>query len=495
MSSIPEAPALPHTSNSRAVLWVMFAAAGLIMALAAALWHESALLMLKTWGESDTFAHGPFVAPLAAWLIWKRRHDMDWSALSPSWWGVVGLAGTALLWMAGELAGVNGAGQLALVGVIPMALLALLGSGFFFSALFPLAFLLFMVPVGDFLQPMMMEHTADITVWALKASGIPVFREGLFFMLPSGQWSVVEACSGLRYLIASMVLGCLYAYLNYRSWKLRLAFIALSILVPIVANWVRAYLIVMVGHLSSMKVAAGADHLVYGWAFFGIVMALLFWIGGRWNDPVPAEGSAPVPTGQINARFGGAGIVIALASAAVLLASVQAAQALRDATVIAVKPTAETLGLQANQAGGFAPHFSGAQWAVSGEGAWLGHYAKQHESGEMVGYSNTLIPRDNEQWRTVDTRTITLASGLTVLQSQVTFNGARTTVWQWYVIGSDRTTSNTKAKILTALRLLSGRGDASYLAAVWNPGVPDIKALEAAANALNQRIDSLATAR
>ena len=138
-----------------------------------------------------------------------------------------------------------------------------------------------------------MEHTADFTVAALRLTGIPVYREGQFFTIPTGSWSVVEACSGLRYLIASVTVGVLYAYLTYRSPARRAAFVAASIVVPIVANWVRAYMIVMIGHLSGMKYAVGVDHLIYGWVFFGIVMLLLFWIGSFWREDVaPAAAAA-----------------------------------------------------------------------------------------------------------------------------------------------------------------------------------------------------------
>ena len=65
----------------------------------------------------------------------------------------------------------------------------------------------FAVPVGEFLLPVFMEWTADFTVLALRLSGIPVYREGLQFVIPSGNWSVVEACSGIRYLIASLMVG------------------------------------------------------------------------------------------------------------------------------------------------------------------------------------------------------------------------------------------------------------------------------------------------
>ena len=59
---------------------------------------------------------------------------------------------------------------------------------------------------------------------------------------------------------------------------------AASIVVPIVANWLRAYLIVMLGHLSGNKIATGVDHFIYGWVFFGVVIGLLFWVGAFFRE-------------------------------------------------------------------------------------------------------------------------------------------------------------------------------------------------------------------
>jgi exosortase len=112
-----------------------------------------------------------------------------------------------------------------------------------------------------------MQWTADATVFGLRLSGIPVYHEGQHLVIPSGSWAVVEACSGVRYLIASLTVGTLFAYLTYQSLKRRLIFVALSIIVPVIANWARAYMIVMLGHLSGNKLAVGVDHLIYGWVF------------------------------------------------------------------------------------------------------------------------------------------------------------------------------------------------------------------------------------
>lgn len=139
---------------------------------------------------------------------------------------------------------------------------------------FPLGFLLFAVPVGEALIPPLQQVTAWFTVEGLRLTGIPVWWEGLYLSIPAGHFEVAEACSGLRYLMASVALGVLYAYLTYRSPWRRLAFVVLSMVMPIVANGIRAYGIVMIAHLEEMKYATGVDHLIYGWLFFGLVVLL-----------------------------------------------------------------------------------------------------------------------------------------------------------------------------------------------------------------------------
>src|SRR5215470_9354089 len=245
---------------------------------------DTAASMVEIWNRSGTFAHGWVVAPISLWLVWRRRDALARTEFRPSYLGLTALALTGFSWMLAELASVTSVAQFSFVLMIPAAVITVLGWSAARILAFPLAFLLFAVPAGEFLIPTLMDWTATCTTAALRATGIPVYREGNHFMLPTGEWSVVEACSGSRYHAASLMSGTLYAYLTYRGLGRRLAFVGLAIVTPLVANWVRAYLIVMLGHLSGGQVATGVDHLIYGWIFFGIVIALMFWIGSFWRD-------------------------------------------------------------------------------------------------------------------------------------------------------------------------------------------------------------------
>jgi exosortase A len=261
------------------------------------LYWKTAWSMAATWERSETFAHGFLVLPIVLWLIWRRRESLAEECPSPSRRAAWALFPLGLAWGLGDLAAANALAQLAFVGLLAGSVAAVLGRRVARKLAFPLGFLAFAVPMGEFLIPLLMDWTARATVLGLRLSGVPVYREGLDFVIPSGNWSVVEACSGIRYLIASVMVGTLFAYVNFRSLKRRLAFIALSVAVPILANWVRAYGIVMLGHLSGNRLATGVDHLVYGWLFFGLVVTLLLFIGSRWAEGEPAAGPPAAPVG------------------------------------------------------------------------------------------------------------------------------------------------------------------------------------------------------
>jgi EpsI family protein len=282
---------------------------------------------------------------------------------------------------------------------------------------FPLAFLFFMVPIGDFLLPVLMEATANFTISAVQLSGVPVYREGLQFVIPTGSWSVVEACSGVRYLIASFMVGTLFAYLNYRSTRRRLVFAAVSIAVPIVANWLRAYMIVMLGHLSSNRIATGVDHLLYGWVFFGVVILLMFLIGARWSEPDAAptgaqaeDRPAPAPATGPAARWIVAALVVAAAAWPQLAA---------DRIEHQVRPGTPDLVLPANLPGGWArepaaadgyrPVYVGPVTETgalyrSGErlvGVHIAYFRAQGPGRKLVSSDNVLVRSNNHDWNLV----------------------------------------------------------------------------------------------
>lgn len=472
--------------------WPLAALALVLLALLL-LYRDTLVAMVTIWERSETFAHCFLVPPISLWLAWRSRARLAGLTPQPQPWLLLGLAAFAFLWLLGDMAGVNAAAQFAVTALLVLTVPAVLGLAVARVLAFPLLFLFFMVPVGEFLMPQFMEWTADFTVLAIRLTGIPVYREGLNFVIPSGSWSVVEACSGIRYLIASFMVGTLFAYLNYRSLRRRLIFVGVSLLVPLVANWLRAYMIVMLGHFSGNKLAVGVDHLIYGWVFFGVVIGVMFLIGARWSEapaPVAAAGAA----GSV-APGGGAmrlGMTLVLALAVLLVPHLvlahferQGRQAASAPLALADLPGAPAADTQA----GFEPVFlnpsSTALRSYQFEGrvvtVHVGYYRHQGYGRKLVSSQNYLVGSEDKRWRRTSSgiamhpaggqaqpwRSAELVEGHV---GTVGTNTQRLDVRQIYWVDDRLTASDARAALYSLAGRLLGRGDDGALITIYTAG-------------------------
>lgn len=443
-------------------------------------WYwQTAAEIASIWWRSDTFAHGLVVLPISAWLIWRKRDAIGGLRPEPIPWLALPAALCGVLWLLGMLASVAAASHAALVLMTLTAMVAALGWRLSRVLMFPLAFVLFGVPVGEFMLPALMTFTAEFTVWALRLSGVPVYQEGLHFVIPNGRWSVVEACSGIRYLIASLMIGSLYAYLHYASLRKRLLFMVVALLVPIIANWLRAYMIVMLGYLSNNEIAAGVDHLIYGWIFFGFVIMLMFWIGQRWSDPVEAfaSASAPVIVSRTQTNWAGA-LPVLLVTAAFPLLQIWIASPVQPFGVSYATPSpADGWTLLHGATADYRPHYQGARGEASAiyqadagdqVSLYSAFFAEQHEGAEMVTWGNDLLPPADGSTNRLNGPLVETHLGQ-VRSAMLVRGSSRQMILHWYVVGNRVVIRDWEVKLRLALDRLLGQSDASMVFVVSMP--------------------------
>ncbi len=443
--------------------------------------YSTAESMVRTWYHFATYTHGFVILPISLWLIWQKRDHLAAFTPQPVPALLIVVFSGLAIWSLARLTGVLVVEQLAFVGVLISSLAALVGLQVLRVLIFPLVFLFFAVPLGHDLVPPMMEFTATFTVEALRLTGIPVYRDGLWFSLPTGNWSVVEACSGVRYLIASVTLGFMYAYITYHTlWK-RLLFILMSALMPIIANGVRAYMIVMIGHLSKMEYATGVDHLLYGWVFFGIVMFILFWIGSFWQEAQkpPAQYVAP-PRGLSSKALG-------LRVASVALVALLASWTVVAVTDRAVAAEVETLAkLRVPQGGGtWSKSTRPVTWSAihqptthkiearydSNEGyvqLYVTLFPHQRQDGEAINVANRIAD-DIDRFENLGSLKVTIGdASFTVNRAKVVVDVDDTLhqhlVWQWYRVAGRSLTNRYEGKVWEAIaRFWFGRTDGAWI--------------------------------
>jgi exosortase A len=465
------------------------ALAGLLLAIGL-LYRETASTMVGIWLRSDTFAHCLLVLPISLWLIWRQHGRLAMLTPRAQPWVLLALLAVAAFWLLADLVVVNAATQFAFVAMLVLAVPAVLGFEVTRAILFPLLFLFFSVPFGEFALPTLMQWTADFTVFALQLTGVPVYREGQHFVIPSGNWSVIDECSGVRYVMASFMVGSLFAYLNYRSYKRRAVFMLVSLVVPVVANWLRAYMIVMLAHLSGNKIAVGVDHILYGWVFFGVIILVMFMIGARWAEPDADVAEATGLSAQAPAQPGWtlgmpgtalAAVLVVMLPQLVVAALEHAEGSAADVVVELPSRFAEGWSSEGAQLVKLTPAFSNpsaeARQVYRGPAGTVGvhvaYFRGQTDERKIVSSQNMLVGMRDNDWnlplfgskrveldgRAIDVRTAMLLGR----ESAGAAHRPRMMVWRIYWIDGRFIGGDARAKLANALSRLRGRGDEGAL--------------------------------
>ena len=276
--------------QAKSIIWL-----SLSIVLWFVVFYESIQSAFGVWMDSATYNHSLFVIPIAVYLIWQKTPLLLQKPIKPSYLSLFVIIGMMLFWGLGFAGSINVFQHVAVFSILPLIIVSSIGLKAARIIWFPLVFMLFSIPIGEELIPVFQEITADLSVQMLLWSGVPVFREGLFIQVPGGKFLVAEACSGIRFFVSTVMLGTLCAYIFFSSIKKRVAFLLFSVVLPIISNAIRAYGIMLVGYLSGMEYAVGADHLIYGWVFFAIVTGLLIFVANYFKD----EGKADNKTQEI----------------------------------------------------------------------------------------------------------------------------------------------------------------------------------------------------
>lgn len=480
-----EAMPSPFRESWRAAWWVY----GVGFAAIIALFWETVADTAATWYDDAAYNHGFLILPICAYLIWIRRSELAQLAPRPCWWGLVIVAGAGFGWLLGELGAVRIVQQFSVVGLMEGLFLTVFGWRIAWLLRFALFYLFLAIPFGQFMVPWLQDFTAEFAAAAVRLFGVPVFMDGLFISIPEGNFVVAEACAGVRFLIATLALGFLFAHLTYKSVWRKVIFLVLCFIVPIIANGIRAFAIVMAGHVSNMTVAVGIDHIFYGWVLFAIITLLLLWVGMLFRDREPGQSMKtddfePDPPG----RGAKAGLLAgaAVACLAVTLVAPLYADVIADRVVQSAKVTVPVpeVGGGWRYLPGYRdswrpqfPHADTVRIASYGKGKQTVHlaiayFAHQRQGAEAVYFGN--VPYDEKNWSRAGGGTAQApvdGTERTVAMTRMVYHGTGRVVWHWYWIGGHHTASGLMGKLFEVrAKLLGGEQAGAYIAVATDYG-------------------------
>jgi len=192
--------------------------------LLTALYYSTFSWMIYRWYSSPDYNYCFLIPLLVVYLIWEKQKELSYTPSSPSSYGFLPLICGIILFSLGELAGEYYTLYISFWLVIVGLIWIHLGWKKMKIISFALIMILTMFPIPDFLYNNISTRlqliSSKLGVVMMQIFGISVYREGNIINLGFTKLQVVEACSGLRYVIPLMVLGLICTYfLKGKLWK------------------------------------------------------------------------------------------------------------------------------------------------------------------------------------------------------------------------------------------------------------------------------------
>lgn len=444
--------------------------------------------MAQQWFTS-TYSHGPIIVPLSLFLCWRLRADLAALAPRPSFQVLCLVPVLAFAWFLGELTSTAVIQHFFFVAMIVSLIWGEIGTPAARVLVMPLLLLFFAVPMGDSLIPALQDFSAWFAIKLLDLTSVPALLEGRFITIPGGKWEVAEACSGIRFLLASLTLGFVYATVAYRTWWRRVGFLVASAVIPILANGLRVYGIILTDYLGGHWISRSADHLFAGWLFVSVITALLLLLGNRWREeagpvigPEASVPAKPAPRVLFGSEMSDgvrrvllfAVLALGLAGAAPLAVKLISHEvkpmnpAVFPAPQVLLPWTPSGKDLhrwRPNMQAPNAEFFQAYEWQNRVVKLYVAYYDPSRREAKLVSSTNNLFDRLRWQRASEGSSEATVdGNSVRVHQTMIRSDQASLELWSWYWADGKFTSDPYRAKwYLVKSRFTPGRSGAAVV--------------------------------
>ena len=261
---------------------------------------STAIWAWQAWTPETNYEHGPLIPLISAFLVWYKRDKLRATPIGSSKWGWLFIGVGIFLFFAGAR---TLQGRIALTA-FPIVLFGIVlygwGKDVARIVLFPIAFLLFMVPLNFLTQATMklqfIETSAACAICNLLGLGVYAVGTTINASNNAFHFSIDEGCSGIRSLMAIAMLSALYAHFTQdRLWK-KLAIFAAAIVFALIGNTGRLVSIMVMARFFGQDLAGGPYHWISGYLSFPFALGAMYLFGKLLNIHSKKAAEVPVAT-------------------------------------------------------------------------------------------------------------------------------------------------------------------------------------------------------
>ena len=467
-----------QASSSRAAVEYLkywFLGIGVLALVGATLWPTS-VVVADAWLHNIDYSHAALVVLVSTYLISIELRQSKEILVSPSLWLVALTCFLSVVWAIAYVTATQIVQMICLVGLAYCALLIVAGASRWSRFIVPVGVLLSTVPIWGVLVPVLQAVTINVNAYFLSLLGWSAFIAGDVVYVPSGTFEIARGCSGAHFFVVGTTIGALYAHVNLTTPAMKILFVALAALTSLVANWMRVLALVIIGDVTDMRHTFIADgHYFFGWAVFTATLFPLFWIGMTMQKHELARESASRSeaesgTSSVSSRKMNRARLALVSLAFVFPATIVSIASFRvdsyDNTVVELPPSIGMWKLSGQTANERLPlpEFTGARTealaSYTNRGRAMSVYANlyvgQSRGAELVAYGNRWYPAEWTVSSSEMQRSEVQGRTLSYIVEHLNIGDAKAVMARTYIVGGKTVTSDTRAKLVSAIEWFVG---------------------------------------
>lgn len=274
--------------------WVV-AGFGLLAAILLVLlfWHYSVTWFENVSRDDSYYSHAILVPFVSGFFVWRARKDLAQIPRRTSNWGYAILLFACSMILGGDLLGIQMLGVAAAIPLMAGLVLIFVGPLHLQRLWFPLAFLLFMVPLPLSVLTTITFHVkmfaTDGAVYLARTCMMPMIRDGSYVRLGDDSLLVGDVCGGLRSLISLLALGAIMSYISGTKPMARVLLLVVSAPIAVLSNILRIFLLCVIAYFWGSELATGWVHDLSGVLIYVVALVMMYGLDRFLYHVAPAH--------------------------------------------------------------------------------------------------------------------------------------------------------------------------------------------------------------
>jgi len=249
--------------------------------------------MVSVWRSVPEASHGFLVLPAFAYLVWRKRRELDPLSVLPWSPARILLFAAFLCYLAGKQSGLASLYRTASVFLVLFAALRFLGIPVVRKLGSSFLLLFFMIPPPRFflagVSIPLQKAATHVSCALASALGVRLTFQGTTILLPAGKLEIEAACSGLRGIITLVLIAVFLGELRNLNLRTRALLVLAGVLAALALNVVRILTTVLLVDSFGLETATGSLHETLGLSIIVVGSVFLAFLSSRFEPTAEAE--------------------------------------------------------------------------------------------------------------------------------------------------------------------------------------------------------------